>query len=65
MIMGAPGRDTQKVLMPDGLFECWSVKAYNGLKENQVTFIDCVSSKTYDLCEIARCRAIRKKMDKG
>lgn len=56
-------RDRAGVLTPEGIFEAWSVKGYFGLLEHRISLIDCVSGNTYDLCEIARSRVLRKKIE--
>lgn len=63
MILGAANRDRLKIIMPEGVFELWAVERYYRLNERRVALIDCITSKTYDLCHIAKCREVRKKME--
>ena len=51
-------------MMPDGVFPVSLVDHYHGIRSRSVTYTNNATGKTYYLHDLARCLAIRRKMEK-
>lgn len=64
MIAGRGEKDTGKIITPDGAcVEIWKVRAYEGLRDNGVVFIDIENSRTFDLCHLGKMLDNKKKIE--
>jgi hypothetical protein len=61
LITGAANREEGQVMTTTGIIDLCTARSYEGLRDNHVSLIDCVSSKTYDLCEIIKGNGVRTK----